>query len=81
VTEAAVKAFQTCAGLTPDGVADVSRQGTIPAIRRASPASVAQCFEISSPPPTTLTSPPPTTLTSSPPSTPTSSPPSTPSPT
>ena len=81
VTEAAVKAFQTCAGLTPDGVADVSRQGTIPAIRRASPASVAQCFEISSPPPTTLTSPPPTTPTSSPPSTPTGSQPSTPSPT
>jgi Putative peptidoglycan binding domain len=44
ITEAAVERFQACSGLNPDGVADVSGQGTIPAIRHASLASVASCF-------------------------------------
>ena len=74
-TQAAVKAFQACAGLASNGVVGPA---TVAAISRASPGSVAQCFQVISPPPSTPISPPPSTPASPPPSTPISPPPSTP---
>ena len=75
VTAAAVTAFQTCVRRAPNGVVG---QATVAALHRASPASVAHCLPVTSPPPTTPVSPPPTTPVSPPPTTPVSPPPTTP---
>jgi Putative peptidoglycan binding domain len=71
VTKAAVRAFQVCVGLPPDGIAG---RETIPAIRHATPTSVAPCFQAGSSPPTS----PPTSSPTSPPTSPPPSPPPSP---